>query len=182
MAGYNDKSGIYKFNKHTAKNYLAHRYQESLPDDIEKVIDELIQNYGYRLISKSQYGYMIVANHAQIWEMLSGKPAKFGFTEVEPEVLYQRWLKDRIWFNAGDLGKEICPPISAVKVNRIAAKLGFIQRKEGGWIPTAKGEQCELSKDREVSEKYSSISNPCVWLGRGLIALIQDEIDGKNKI
>jgi len=173
MSGYDTLTGIFELNWRKIERYLPHRYNGRLPEDLETVVEELIKNSPYTYLGKNSYGYKIVANDAQIWKLLSGKPADFGNTEEDPELIYNKWKLSREWFNSTDLGKEINPKISAVKVNLFLEHLSYIERKDAGWTPTTQSEKTGHVRSRRGSNTYGN--KPCVELNRNLIPILQDQ-------
>ncbi len=174
MSGFNTETGIFELSWSKMTSYVWHRFPEGIPDDVRSVVERLIQDSPYIYLGKNEHGYKLVANNAQIWELLSNKPATHGFTDEEPEVTYQRWLLSREWFNATDLGKELKITIGAVKVNKILEKLGFIQREQDGWVPSALAASRNLVKPRELAARFGN--KPSVLLHRDLIAILTEAL------
>ncbi len=173
MSGYSESTGIFELSWRKIERYLPHRYGGHLPEDIESEVEGLIENSPYTYLGKNAYGYKVVANDAQVWELLSGQKANFGHTEEQPEVIYNKWKLSREWFNSTDLGKEINPNIGAVKVNRLLENLSYIERKDGGWAPTEISNKKDLVRSRGTSNAFGN--KPSVELSRNLIPILQDQ-------
>lgn len=175
MSGYNQSTGIFELHWSKMQRYLRHRFASESIVDEEEYVQQLIENSEHTYLGKNEYGFILVANDAQIWELLSGKVSTFGSTNVDPELIYKEWLKKpKEWFNATDLGKEFSKKLSAVKVNKSLEKYGYIVRKDGGWIPSKLSIDKGVVRERSSSTRYRN--KPCVELHRDLIALIVDQV------
>ena len=170
MSGYNGNTGIFELTWGKASKYLAHRNEQI--EDEEQYLLELIKNSGYTYLGITPYGFNLVANDAQIWALLSGKEATFGETEESPEDIYQSWKLKRKWFNATELGKEFNPKLSAIKINRSLESLGYIIKKDGGWVPSKDAKNSKLVRKRDGAQAYGN--KPCVELHIDLLSLIND--------
>lgn len=182
MSGFCEKTGIFELSWSKMSRYVLHRFPDGIPDDLEIIVEQLIRSSRYTYLGKTDYGYKLVANDAQIWELLANKPATFGFTNEDPETTYRRWLVSREWFNATELGKELKDPISAVKVNKILERLGFIKREAGGWIPSELAVCRNLVKPRPTESAVSfgnQPKKPSVLLHRDLVGELVEVLSAK---
>lgn len=175
MSGFCEDSGVFELSWSKMLSYVSHRFPDGISsDDAHSVVENLIKSSRYTFLGKNEYGFKLVANHAQIWELLSNKPATFGFTDEDPEITYQKWLVSREWFNATELGKELKVPLSAVKVNKILENQGLILREQGGWVASAQALSRNLVKPRESTARFGY--KPTVLFHRDLIAILMDEV------
>ena len=88
------------------------------------------------MLRKTPYGIEIVADDADVWQVLSGTPATWGRASPPASAVYARWLATRESFNATALGKEISPPLGPVRVNRLLEDHGYQVKNDGMWAPT----------------------------------------------
>lgn len=175
MSGYDQSTGIFELHWSKMQRYLRHRCVSEPIMDEEEFVQQLIEKSEHTYLGKNDYGFILVANDAQIWELLSGKVATFGDSETDPELIYKEWVKQpQEWFNSTDLGKEFSKKISAIKVNKYLDKYGYIVRKDGGWIPSKLSIDKGLVRERTSSTKYGN--KPCVELHCDLVGLIVDQI------
>lgn len=80
MSGYDSDTGIFSLTESKTLKYLG------INKSIDKPIQEdwctycikLFQNKGYTVIKETKYGIDVVADAAQIWEVLSGEKINLG--------------------------------------------------------------------------------------------------------
>ena len=197
MSGYNHETGINELNWNKVAKYLEHRLltrvgeltpfaiealggearyatqadRNELGTRLPELAESLIRESAHTYLGKTPYGFKLVADDAQVWTLLSGKPATFGQSGTKPEEVYARWHAAREWCNATDLGKELDPPRSAVKVNRQLESLGYVSKKDGGWVPTDKALEENVVKERGGAEIYGN--KPCVSLSLRLVDMLR---------
>lgn len=173
MSGYDNETGIFELNWSKAIRYFERRFTDKVSDvpmDIEKAIEHIITSSPFTYLGKNLYGFKLVADDAQIFELLSEEKATWGHSDTNPEDIYQKWRESRVWLNATDLGKELSPKSGAVKVNKILELKGYIERKDGGWVPTVKSIEKDLVVERGSSGAFGN--KPCVLLHKNLSTII----------
>lgn len=182
MSGFCEETGVFELSWSKMSRYISHRFPDGIPDDVDAVVEHIIKASRFTYLGRSEYGFKLVANDAQVWELLANKPATFGFTDEEPEITYRRWLISREWFNATELGKELKSHISAVRVNKILERLGFIKREQDGWVPSALAKSRNLVKPRPLESSVSfgnQPKKPSVLLHRDLVGELVEALNSK---
>ena len=119
------------------KHYLRRPIDTAIKEvDLSRYCAQLLAQHGIQVLRHTPYGIEVVADGAQIWEVLSGQPATFGSAVPAATEVYEAWGAAREWFNATDLGKELSPQVGAITVNKILESIGFQERSQGVWKPT----------------------------------------------
>lgn len=139
MSGYDTATGIFELNEAKMRRYLRKPIDQAINEPtLSGYCAALFREAGFQVLRKHAYGFDVIADDAQVWEVLSGTPATFGRASPPAAEVYEAWLRNREWFNATDLGKSLEPKIGPAKVNLLLEQIGFQERHDGVWKPTDK--------------------------------------------
>lgn len=137
MSGYDPKSGIFELNWSKANRYWHGPTDPSIHEtDWRRYCAEMFRRAGFEVLRQTPYSIDVVADDADVYEVLSGKEATWGRATPPAKKAYERWQATREWFNPTDLGKALSPPVGPVKVNRLLEEIGYQVKSEGVWKPT----------------------------------------------
>lgn len=91
MSGYDSKTGIFSLHRSKAVSYLIRNKDLQIKDgeDWSSYCIKLFKNKGFTVIKETIYGIDIVADNAQIWEVLSGEPADWGHAIPSAQDVYK---------------------------------------------------------------------------------------------
>jgi hypothetical protein len=98
MSGYDPKTGIFQLNESKmcryirGKNYNKGKIWEA---GVTEYCAELFRKAGYNVLRLHAYGLDVVADDAQVWEVLSDSPATFGKTSPPATEVYEAWLRNQ---------------------------------------------------------------------------------------
>lgn len=125
------------------------------------------------------YGIHVVADDADVWEVLSGQPATWGRANPSASAVHAKWSTSREWLNATDLGKLLSPAISAVKVNKALEALGFQTKIDGVWTPSEKASG--LHKMRQGASAYGTQGKEIPVWHRSTADLIEEYVSRSTR-
>lgn len=180
MSGYDATTGIFSLNESKMQRYLRRPIDPAIKEvDLSRYCAQLLAQHGIQVLRHTPYGIEVVADDAQIWEILSGQPATFGSANPIATDVYAAWVATREWFNATDLGKELSPQVGAITVNKILESIGFQERSQGAWMPTAKATGFFKLRPGTQIFKSGNMEIP-VW-NRTVIDVLQPHVPMKRR-
>lgn len=93
MSGFDPKTGIFQLNASKMQHYLRIKDPSFHGRFIEDICEELFIKAGFLILNHHPYGFNVVADDADVWEVLSGKPSTFGRSEIPAKTIYANWLE-----------------------------------------------------------------------------------------
>ena len=172
MSGYNKEAGIFTLNESKMQRYLRRPVDRAIKDDsLIGYCAKLFEQHGFTVLRRTPYGIEVIADDAEVWEVLSGEAATFGAADPRPEQVYALWCKKKEWFNVTDLGKELSPSVGGAKVNKMLESIGFQQRSQDAWVPTEKAR--DFYKMVEGARIYRSHDKQLPMWHRKVIDVLQ---------
>lgn len=93
MSGYDRNTGIFQLNSSKMRHYLRIEDPSFHGRFIEDICEELFIKAGFLVLNRHPYGFNVVADDADVWEVLSGSPSTFGRSEPSAKTIYVNWLK-----------------------------------------------------------------------------------------
>lgn len=88
MSGFNNQTGIFELSWSKMDRYL--RVEDpSIPfTEIDDYCAELFRRNGFQVIKMTRYGIHVVADDADVWEVLSGTPSTWGRSGIPAKDLF----------------------------------------------------------------------------------------------
>lgn len=93
MSGFDRDTGIYQLNSSKMQRYLRIKDPSFHGRFIEDICEELFIKAGFLILNRHPYGFNVVADDADVWEVLSGTPSTFGRSEPSAKTIYANWLE-----------------------------------------------------------------------------------------
>ncbi len=127
MSGYDQCTGWCHFTPIKLKRY--YRSLEDQPDEIQK----RFALRGIPVYFDHSGGLHAKCSDGKMWNILSGQPITFDSAESSTTDF------DTEYLTVTDLAANLSPKISAIKVNKLLANLGYQENAEGQWNATKLG-------------------------------------------
>lgn len=178
MSGYDDSTGVFSLTATKALNYLRHHTVKKPIDDWCFFCIKLFTEKGFTVIRETRYGIDVVADDAQVWEVLTGKEATWGQANPKAQEVYEKFLISKTanpskslingkFFTVTDIGKYLDPPLSAIKLNKLLEEKGYQEKVDGSWIPKVKD-----SSLYQLQENPRNIDKPKLLWNKKIIAML----------
>jgi hypothetical protein len=178
MSGYDDSTGVFSLTATKALNYLRHNPVKKPIEDWCFFCIKLFTEKGFKVIRETRYGIDVVADDAQVWEVLTGKEATWGHANPKAQEVYEKFLNSKKsqpskslingkFFTVTDIGKYLDPPVSAIKLNKILEEKGYQERINDSWAPKIK--ESDLY---QLQENPRNIDKPTLLWNKKIIAIL----------
>lgn len=88
MSGFDKKTGIFELNESKMAHYLRVEDKTIEDNTLSGFCTELFRRKGFQVIKRTIYGIHVVADDADVWEVLSGQPSTWGRSATPANDLF----------------------------------------------------------------------------------------------